>query len=85
MPIADTAKDIYAQLADEYGVANAQFNLANQIRFFGEIEEAKELVKAVILVAERYGEDDLRRKAGLLEERLQSGKIPDYMAGERAE
>lgn len=80
-----TAKDIYAQLADEHEVANAQFNLANQIRFFGEVEEAMELVKAVIPVAEKYGDDDLRKKAGLLEERLRTGKIPDYMAGEKAE
>ncbi|MGB5081203.1 MAG: hypothetical protein WBO23_10725 [Burkholderiales bacterium] len=80
-----TAKDIYAQLGDEHEVANAQFNLANQIRFLGEVEEAKELVKAVIPVAEKYGDDDLRRKAGLLEERLRTGKIPNYMAGEKSE
>jgi hypothetical protein len=79
------AKDIYAQLGDEHGVANVQLNLANQIRFFGEIEEAMELVKAVIPIAEKCGDDDLRRKAGILEERLQTGKIPDYMAGEEAE
>jgi len=78
------AKDIYAHLSDEHGVANAQFNLANQIRFLGEVEEAKALVKAVIPVAEKCGDDDLRRKAGLLEERLKTGKIPDYMAGEKA-
>lgn len=80
-----TAKDIYALLADEHGVANAQLNLANQIRFLGEVEEAKELVKVVIPVAEKYGDDDMRRKAGLLEERLRTGKIPNYMAGEKAE
>jgi hypothetical protein len=78
------AKDIYAQLGDEHEVANAQLNLANQIRFLGEVEEAKELLKAVIPVAEKYGDDDLRRKAGLLEERLRTGKIPDYMAGEKS-
>jgi hypothetical protein len=77
------AKDIYAQLGDEHQVANAQFNLANQIRFFGEIEEAKELVKAVIPIAEKYGNEDLLRKAGMLAETLRTGKIPDYMGGER--
>ena len=77
------AKDIYAQLGDEYEVANAQFNLANQIRFLGEAEEAKELVKGVIAVAEKYGDPDLRKKAGLLEERLRTGTIPDYVRGER--
>ena len=79
-----TAKDIYAQLGNEHEIANAQLNLANQIRFLGEAEEAKELIKAVIPIAEKY-DDELLRKARLLEERLQTGKIPDYMAGERAE
>lgn len=78
------AKDIYAELGDEHGVANAQFNLANQIRFLGEAEEAKELLEALIPVAEKYGDDDMRRKAGLLEERLRTGEIPDYMGGEKA-
>ncbi len=78
------AKDIYAQLGDEHEIANAQMNLANQIRFLGEVEEAKELVKAVIPVAEKYGDEDLLRKARLLEERLRTGKIPDYMAGEHS-
>lgn len=77
------AKDIYAQLGDEHEVANAQFNLANQIRFLGEVEEAKELVKAVIPVAEKYGDADLRKKADMLEERLRTGKIPNYTAGEK--
>jgi hypothetical protein len=80
-----TAKDIYAQLGEEHEVANAQMNLANQIRFFGEVEEAKELVKAVIRTAEKYGDEDLLRKATVLEERLRTGRIPDYMAGKKAE
>ncbi len=80
-----TAKDIYAQLGDEHGVANTLLSLANQIRFLGEVEEAKELIKAVIPVAEKCGDHDLRKKAGLLEERLRTGKIPDYMAGEKIE
>jgi hypothetical protein len=79
------AKDLYAALGDEHGVANVQMNLANQLRFLGETEEAKELIKAVIPVAEKYGDVDLRKKAGWLEESLRTGKIPDYMAGERRE
>jgi hypothetical protein len=78
------AKDIYAQLGDEHEVANAQMNLANQIRFLGEVEEAKELVKVVIPIAEKHGDEDLLRKARILDERLRTGKIPDYMAGERS-
>lgn len=79
------AKDIYAHLADEHGVANAQLNLANQIRFFGEVEEAKELVEVVLPVAEKCGDDILSWKARLLGKRLETGIIPDYMAGEKAE
>jgi hypothetical protein len=79
-----SAKDIYAQLGDEHEVANTLMNLANQIRFLGEVEEAKELVKTVIPIAEKHGDDDLLLKAKLLEERLRTGRIPDYMAGEKS-
>ena len=79
------AKDIYAELGDEHDVANTLMNLANQLRFVGEVEEAKELVKAVIPIAEKYGDADLRKKAGWLEESLRTGKIPNYAAGERRE
>ena len=79
------ARDIYAELGDEYELANVQLNLANQLRFFGEIEEAMVLVKSIIPVAEKYDDADLRLKAGWLEESLRTGKIPDYMAGERRE
>jgi hypothetical protein len=71
------AKEIFAQLGDEHEVANAQMNLANQIRFLGEVEEAKHLVNAVIPVAEKFGDDDLLKKARVLEERLRTGKIPN--------
>jgi hypothetical protein len=79
-----SAKDIYAQLGQEYEVANALMNLANQLRFLGEAEEAKELVKVVIPIAEKHGDPDLLRKSKLLKERLLTGKIPDYMAGEKS-
>ena len=77
------AKDLYAELGDEHGVANVQMNLANHLRFLGETEAAMALVKAVIPVAEKFGDTDLRKKAGWLEETLRTGIIPDYMAGER--
>ncbi len=79
-----SAKDIYAQLGDEYDVANTLMNLANQIRFLGEVEEAKELVKVVIPIAEKHGDKDLLHKAKVLEDRLVTGKIPDYLAGEKS-
>lgn len=78
------AKDIYAQLGSEHEVANALMNLANQIRFLDEVEEAKELVKVVIPIAEKHGDRDLLQKAKVLEQRLLTGKIPDYAAGEKS-
>jgi len=42
------AKTIYIQIGDEEGIANALHNLANQIRFFDEEEEALVLVKESI-------------------------------------
>lgn len=79
------AKDMYNDLGDESGAANAVFNLANQIRFFGEEREAKELVAAAIEVAKKYCDERLVQKAGWLLRTLESGRIPDHLDGERYE
>jgi len=79
------AKDLYAALGRELDVANAQMNLANQIRFLGEEQVAKELVASVIPIAEKHGDRNLLKKATWLKQTLESGKIPDYLAGERRE
>jgi len=79
------AKDLYAALGRELDVANAQMNLANQIRFLGEEQVAKELVASVIPIAEKHGDRNLLKKATWLKKTLESGKIPDYLAGERRE
>lgn len=80
-----SARDLYATLGRDREVANAQMNLANQIRFLGEEAEALELVSAVIPIAAKHGDDDLLQKAMWLKESLETGKIPDYLAGERRE
>ena len=80
-----TAKETYEYLQDELGKANAVFNLANQIRFFGETTEAAGLVESAIAVAEKHGDSRLLKKARWLKESLETGKIPDYLAGERRE
>lgn len=80
-----TAKDLYDQLGDELESANAIFNLSNQIRFFGETVEAMELTKHAISIAKKYGDTRMLHKANLLMQTLETGKIPDYLAGERRE
>jgi hypothetical protein len=77
------AKDIYRHLGDELGVVNSLFNLANQIRFLGEEKEAYELVKVAIETAKKHGDKRLLQRATWLEETLKTGKIPDYIHGER--
>lgn len=77
------ARDLYAEMGRELDVVDVQFNLANQIRFLGEEQTAKQLVDGIIPVAKKYGYDDLLRKATWLKESLETGIIPDYMAGER--
>jgi len=79
------ARDIYTSLNDELGASNALFNLANQIRFFGEIEESKSLVNIAVDTAKKYGDERLLQKAKWLLHTLETGKIPDYLAGERRE
>lgn len=79
------AKEVYNALGDELGTANALFNLANQIRFFGETAEAMELVKGAKEVANRFSDHRLLQRADFLIHTLESGKIPNYRAGERRE
>lgn len=78
-----TAKEVSHVLGDELGAANALFNLANQIRFFGEPAEAMELAKGAQEVATKFNDHRLLQRAALLIQRLETGKIPDYLAGER--
>ncbi|MEW8351074.1 MAG: hypothetical protein AB2689_17215 [Candidatus Thiodiazotropha taylori] len=77
------AKEIYEAFNDELNVANALFNLANQIRFFGEEKEAIDLTKRSLDVAEKYGDSILEQKAKWLIHSLETGEIPDYLARER--
>lgn len=79
------ARDIFAYLGDELGVANALFNLANQIRFLGEDKEAHGLVEVTIETARRLGDTRLLQRATWLEESIRTGKIPDYIHGEKRE
>lgn len=78
-----TARDAYEYLGDELGTTNALFNLANQIGFSGEKEEALELTKNAMDVAKKYGDARLMQKVTWLKETLETGKIPDYLHGER--
>ena len=68
-----SAKNIYAQIGDEIGVAYALYNLANKLRLFGEVEEATQLVDKVIEIANKHTENRLLNKAKMLRERLMSG------------
>jgi hypothetical protein len=78
-----SAKDIYAAAGDELGAVNAAFNLANQIRWHGGVDEASALAMSAIEVAQRHGDLLLLQKAKWLLHTLETGEMPDYMAGER--
>lgn len=80
-----TAKEIYDAFSDELSSANALFNLANQIRFFGEEQEALELTKNTLIVAEKHTDNRLSQRAKWLLHTLETGEIPNYEAGERRE
>lgn len=77
------AKDVYATASDDAGVTNVVFNLANQLRWHGGGAEALALLKSVIPKAEALGDSILIQKAKWLQHTLETGKIPDYLAGER--
>lgn len=78
-----SAKDMYAAAGDELGATNAVFNLANQVRWHDGKKEAIDLVKSTIPVAEKHGDLLLLQKAKWLQHTLETGEIPDYVAGER--
>jgi len=72
-----SAKEIYSKIGDKLGVAYALHNLANQLRFFGEKEEAIKLTEEVIKIANEYNEQKLLKKAKILRERLIGNKDLD--------
>ena len=80
-----TAKEIYDAFNDELSSTNALFNLANQIRFFGEEQEAMELAKNALFVANKHGDNRLSQRSEWLIRTLETGEMPDYAAGERRE
>ncbi len=79
------AKSAYATIGNELGVAHAIYNLANQIRSFGEKDEALLLIETAVEIAKKHNDSDLLKKAGWLKESIETGKIPDYIHGERRE
>jgi hypothetical protein len=72
-----TAKDVNTALGDELGAANALFNFANQIRFFGETAEAMELVKGAKEIATRFNDQRLLQRIDLLIHKLEMGETSD--------
>lgn len=77
------AKNIYVKIGDEEGVASVLHNLSNQIRFFDEKDEALALVRECIEITKKIDNKAMLQKATLLEERIISGVIPDYMSDEK--
>lgn len=80
-----SAKDLYAAVGYELGVGYALHNLANQLHTFGDKEEAVELNKIVIRIAEKYHDTSLLQTAHWLKESVETGVTPDYVHGERRE
>ena len=76
------AKDIYASAGDELEVGYSLHNLANQLRFFGETDEAKSLAKEAEAIGIKHGKTDLVQTTRALLKRLETGRIPDYVHGE---
>ena len=78
-----SSKEIYDFLEDDLGKANALHNLANQIRFWGENKEALRLTDNVIEVARKFRDKHLLMKAESLKNSIVTGRIPNYLGGER--
>ena len=72
-------KDFSLSVGFELSAANALFNLANHLRFFGEEVESGMLLPGIRNVAERFGDRRLMLKVEELGDRLKTGEIPDYL------
>ena len=80
-----SAKNLYASVGDELGVAYTLHNLAIQLRTFGEIEEARQLIEQVIEVAAKHDQQKLLRKAQTLREELVEPGRENGSTGEEPE
>ncbi|MFA5974693.1 MAG: hypothetical protein WC859_00830 [Elusimicrobiota bacterium] len=77
------AKDIYSTAGDQLNIGYALMSLANQIRTFGEMKQATDLCKEALKIGEEYHDAALLQNGKALLNRLVTGKIPDYIHGER--
>ncbi|MBA4388404.1 MAG: hypothetical protein C0404_10515 [Verrucomicrobia bacterium] len=75
------AKNLFASIGDEVGAANALHNLANNLRNYGEIAEAKALTAKVLETTRKNNDFRLEHLAKILMERLETGTIPNYSDG----
>ena len=72
------AKDIYEKLGDKEGIGNALHNIANNLRFFGDIPRAKALASEALQIAKETGYKELEVKAAeLLKDRLEEDWKPE--------
>lgn len=76
-----TAKNLFAVTGQENNVAYALHNLANQLRFFGEIEEAKCLTAEVLRLTDKHADLHLKYLAGILMNCLEGGDTRDCSDG----
>jgi tetratricopeptide (TPR) repeat protein len=74
------SKNIYASANDELEVANTYYNFANQLRNFGEKEEALSILEVVKSIDSKYNDESLIQAANLLSERIGTDNIPDILS-----
>jgi len=79
------SKDCYSAAGYELGVGYALNNLALQLSNFGEKPEAIDLNEKALNIAKKYNDKSLIQTVLWLQESLKTGRIPDYVHGERRE
>lgn len=79
------AKELYGAIGYELGVGYAILNLANQLCIFGEKTEAVALNNEATKIGIKYNDLSLLQSTKWLKQTLTTGKVPDYIHGERRE
>lgn len=70
--LLDISINAFIVLNDREGQLIAQHNLANQLRFMGEVEQARQIIQVVVQEAEENHLNEVLPTARMLKERLES-------------
>jgi hypothetical protein len=80
-----TAREAFSLCGDDLSYGYALYSIANQLRFWGERTEALDLLRSSEVIADKYHDFRLQQASDNLRHTIETGRLPDYLHGERPE